>query len=275
MLSVISRSALLPAFVLIHVVATQGCALFPERIPVKSGSQGAVHLERTSEPFMATHPAVLSPDLLEKIFAGLRIGIQPSDRIRHSEGIAPINVFSPQQVAFLSESVSTALQEAETDHVVTFHVGPEAERTDGQLFVRASTLHISLSHYRSPAGRPDENLSLYALSIIPEQAQAPTAPSNRARAGNRPQIAIAYDKMAPAPAPPSSPSVSRALPDQPVSKEPAPESEEVLRLREVVDSQAAELKTLKAELETLRKHMADQQAKTKPKQRPLPKPGNP
>lgn len=263
---------------LIALLLCAGCGAFSDQTLVTDSPTGAVYLQQLSnrgttvrysgplKSFKASHPIDLSPAILANAFAGLSIGIREADGPHTSRGVKPATVFSAQQTAFLAQAVATALKRAQPDHRIKFQIGSGAEVTDGTLYVDGSALHIAFSHYRSPADRPDEQLTIYTLSFEPENLQARSAtpqtwmeiePAHLS-------IALAYERLDTLPPvlPPAAPAASPSN----QATEPTPP------LKSVVDKQAQELEALRAELEALKKQLAGQDLAPKSKGTPKPAP---
>jgi len=242
--------------------------------------EGAVYLQQLSnrgatarysgplKSFKASHPIDLAPDTLAKTFAGLQIGILASDESRNSRGIKPTPVFSAQQVAFLAPAVASALKRAQPDQRIKFQVGSGDDVTDGTLYVDGPMLHVAFSHYHSPAGRHDEQLSIYALSFEPGYLQVPPATPQTWMEIERdqPRVALAYEPLAKLPTIlPLAPALPQATSTTaPQSADTTPAS------KAAVDKQAKELEAMRAELEALKKQLSGQEPKSKAKPNATP-----
>lgn len=242
---------------------------------IKQGPEGAVSLERLPsrgttvrysgalKSFQASHPMSLSPQVLEKALGGIHVGIAPTDRDGTSQGIKPTPLFSHQEAAFLAPAIAAALERAEPDQLVAFQVGSEADRSDGTLYVDGATIQLALSHYHSAAGRRDGNLSIYILSMKPEQAQVrPSGP----RTGltiepDQPRLAINYTVL-------QSLTPVEAVPAGPARSTESAATRNSRSLKEVVDQQAQELESLKSELEALKQQLQTQGTSPRPKPAP-------
>ncbi|MDP3091745.1 MAG: hypothetical protein Q8N04_13770 [Nitrospira sp.] len=266
-----------------------GCGAFSDQTLVTDSADGAVYLQQLSnrgttmrysgplKAFKASHPIDLPLDTLAKTFAGLSIGIYPSDDHSTYGEVKPTRVFSPQQVAFLAPAVATALKRAQPDHRVKFQVGGGNDVTDGTLYIDGPVLHLAISHYHSLADRRDEQLSIYALSFEPRDFQVPSATPQTWMEiePDRPRVALAYGLLAKLPSAvpltPTSPTPAIALP-VPASGSVPQTAESAPAIRAVVDKQAQELEGLRAELEALKKQLAEQDTKPKPKSKPKASP---
>lgn len=283
------RHSIRPALscsILVGSLLLAGCGAFSDQTLVTDSADGAVYLQQLSnrgttmrysgslKAFKASHPIDLPLDTLAKTFAGLSIGIYPSDDHSAHEGVKPTQVFSPRQVAFLAPAVATALKRAQPDHRVKFQVGGGNDVTDGTLYIDGPVLHLAISHYHSLADRRDEQLSIYALSFEPRDFQVPSATPQTWMEieQDRPRVALAYGLLAKLPsATPTSPTPAIALP-VPASGSSPQTAESAPAIRAVVDKQAQELEGLRAELEALKKQLAEQETKPKPKSKPKASP---
>lgn len=250
--------------ILLTCGAMTACSGTPDHILVKSGPEGAVSLDRVSSrgttvrysgqvnAFRASHPVSIPPPLLERVLRGIQVGITPSDGTTSVTAIKPTPVFSPKEAAFLAPAIAAALDKAEPDQRVKVEVGPETDRTDATLYVDGRTLRFALHRFHAPAHRKDGNLPIYILSVKPEQAQADsTGERYWMDIDSGPRLAVHYavfERLVPPTDPPPllTPSASSS------------EREDMHTMKEVVDKQAQELESLKAELESLKKHMQEQ-----------------
>lgn len=273
------------AAILIAVLLCAGCGAFSDQVLVTDGTDGAVYLQQLSnrgttmrysgplKSFKASHPIDLTPDTLAKTFAGLSIGIHASDDRSTDQGVKPTPVFSSQQVAFLAQAVATALRRAQPDHQIKFQVGSGNDVTDGTLYVDGPVLHIAFSHYHSPADRRDDKLSIYALSFEPRDIQVPSAARQTWMEveSNQPRVALAHELLAklpsvtqPAPVP-ATPTTALSL----SATAPTPQAtDSTPAIKTVVEKQAQELEELRAELNAVKKQLADREPKTKSKAKP-------
>lgn len=266
------------AALLITALLCASCGAFSDQTLMTDSPEGAVYLQQLSnrgatarysgplKSFKASHPIDLATDTLAKTFAGLRIGILASDESRTSRGIKPTPVFSAQQVAFLAPAVAAALKRAQPDQRIKFQVGSGNDVTDGTLYVNGPVLHVAFSHYRSPADRRDEQLSIYALSFEPGDVQVPsvTPQTWMEVEPDQPRVALAHELLARLPAviplAPALPEAASATAPQSADTTPASKA--------VVEKQAQELEAMRAELDALKKQLAEQNTKANPKAKP-------
>lgn len=251
-----------------------GCGGFSEKTLVTSSPEGAVYLQRLPtrgatvrysgplKSFKASHPITLAPEILAQTLAGVQVELLPADHLPNTRGIKPTPLFSAREIAYLAPAMAIALQQAEPDHRVKFQVGPETERTDGTLYVDGPVIVLALSHYRSPAERRDENLSIYALAFTPDQAQMPVSrPQTWMEIeSDQPRVAIAYGALGnvPAPAEATFSAISPSTPNQMTNLPTGTNGGQMEAMKEVVDKQAAELRSLKSELEALKQQLHEQ-----------------
>lgn len=248
--------------------AAGGCGVFPDTIPVKTGPEGMVMLERLPsrgatvrysgplKSFRASHPVSFSVHVVEQALRGLHAGIAPADRDGQRRGIKPTPLFSANESAFLASGITAALERAEPDQRVRFHVGPESDRTAGTLYVENGVIRLAFNHIHAPARHRDEHLSIYILSFTPEQAQEdPARPHQWIEIeADQPRVAVNYATLEALLPPEASAPSSTSARTQPAGVERT--------MKEVVDHQAKELESLKAELEALKKQLQTQPRST-------------
>lgn len=246
--------------------------MFSDQTLVKDSPDGGVYLQRLSnrgttarysgplKAFQASHPVTLTPESLAKALAGLQVGILPADQTGRSAGIKPTPLLTPREIAFLAPAIASALQQATSDQRVKFQVGPDTDRTEGTLYVDGTALRIALGRYHGSAQSRDEQLSIYALSFKPEQAQlAGGGPQSWLDIEpDQPRLAIALDALASLPAPTLPPLASS--PQEPAGPAPSTGTQNV---NDVVSKQAQELEALKAELDAIKKQLGNQAAPAK------------
>jgi hypothetical protein len=253
------------------VCTLAACGLLgPDVLTVKSGPEGAVVLERSPsrgttvrysgplKSFRADHPASLSSAVMEQVLRGMYVGIAPAERDDRSPGIKPAPLFASHETAFLAPAITAALERAEPDQRVRFHVGPDTDRTAGALYVDNGVIRVALSQIHASAQR-HEPLSIYVLSFKPEQAQEASSSAQRwiEAEPDQPRVAINYAALQAM----ASPGVSSSSP-------PVHSAGDQRTMKEVVDQQARELESLKAELEALKKQMQTQPGA--PRSKPAP-----
>lgn len=276
-------------FVLGMLSCLLGCGGGVDQILIKNSLDGTVYLQRVAsrgatvrysgplKSFKANHPVTLAPDLLSRALAGIQIGILPSEPMPNAQGIKPIPLFTAQQVAFLAPAIASALQQAEPDQRIRFHVGSDPEQTDGIFYVSGSTLRFAVTRYRSSGRRGDDNLSIYSLSFRPEEAQAATSgPQTWMEIEPyHPRVAIDYTVLAnvPGSGETASTTLSAPEPDRTTGSQASPAGGELDAMKTVVDKQAQELQSLKAELDALQKQLQEQTTLSTPK--PVRKPASP
>ncbi|MBX9694402.1 MAG: hypothetical protein K2Z81_18595 [Cyanobacteria bacterium] len=248
--------------------------MFSDQTLVKDGPEGGIYLQRFSyrgttarysgplKTFTASHPATLAPESLAKALAGIHIGILPADQTGRSAGIKPTPLLTPHEIAFLAPAIAGALQLATSDQRVKFQVGPETDRTEGTLYVDGTALRIALGRYHGSVQNKDEQLSIYALSFKPEQAQlADGGPQSWMEIEpDRPRLSIAIEALASLPhqdflTPASTPQTPAGLLS----------GTETQSMKDRAQKQAQELEALKAEVDALKKQLGNQTAPAKPR----------
>ncbi len=276
-----------------------GCTSAPEQTLVKEAPEGAVFLDKLPtrgttvkysgplKSFHATHPVAIAPEVLARIFSGIRLSSTTDP------ATVPPNLFTPDETWFLASTVAGALKQASPDQRVRFQVGSGSAVTEGFLHVDQPVIRLALSRYRADPHQRDEHLSSYTLSFVPPAAVVRTdgTQSWMQVEPDQPRIAVDYEFIrampeltqipAPPAARPSAPSddASPAIPFTAPLREGAsmPETrtaEELRSMKELVVKQAQELQSLKAEVEALRKRLAEQDAisRATPKAKPTPRP---
>lgn len=207
------------------------------------------------QPIRATHPIALSPELVARILSGFRIGIIPAEAARDQPPIKPRALLSESEIAAIAPGISAALKQANSDQYVRFLVGADPETTEAGLYIDGPVLRFTLNRYRSPTGRRDQSLSIYALSFTPESTRISDGkgrPWLDTEAGH-PSLAIAYAKLA----------VSESTQDRNASpsgdQPPARGATDTggQEMKAIVERQAEELKSVKEELESLKKELRD------------------
>ena len=130
-----------------------------------------------------SHPAHLTPDILEKIL--LHIEVQPSSLLEQLVGASSTNqgAFSEEQRRFFANNLSAAFNHATPLETVTFYwTTPRGngiwEITSGGMYIQGNDLHLALPNYRqtvaaktppqTPKNKPLSRLgeSLYSLKAI-------------------------------------------------------------------------------------------------------------
>lgn len=273
-----------------HLTAGAGCNAGPDRTLVKESAEGAVFLDRLPtrgttvkysgplKTFHATHPVAIAPDVLARVFGGVRLSSADEPAAEAA------NLFTPEETWFLAQAVAAALTQASPDQRVRFRLGPEHAVTEGVLHVDQPVLRLALSRYRSSPDRHGEGLSTSVLSFAPRAAVVGTdGPQSWMQIEpDHPRIAIDYElirsmpELTQPPPKPATPSPSQS--DAPrstfgsaghVGASPSdPASDELRTMKELVVKQAQELQALKAELETLRQRVAEQESALKAKPKP-------
>ncbi|MFO0700004.1 MAG: hypothetical protein U0236_12310 [Nitrospira sp.] len=244
-------------------------------------SRGAVLLQHVDDAWFTTaHPISVNPLLLTHVLSGVQVQPSPDDQ-------STVQVFSDEEVAFLSPLMSTALSKSTKNQLVAFRVthdsGPSSELTGGLLFTRGRLLHLWLTHYRANGARNDsgatqdrqarnpQGLAPHQLHFVPETVQQPSHNQQPDVIDPPPFATLVIDYrhlashvslQAEAPSPlPSEPQAARPEPS-PVGAQGTASSgaEETQALKEVVKEQARELDALKDDMRALRQRLFEMDA---------------
>jgi hypothetical protein len=262
------------------------CGTTSNLTPIGEGPLGAVVLERLasrgttarySNPqnaFQASHPATLSVSVVSRLLAGLSIsGIDRPGRVM-AEDSYPL--FSHEEAEFLVPLIVGALAQAQPDQRVRFIVHDDGLKTQGTLYLHKATLRVSLSHYRSSPAEGETRPPTLNLAFTPSEAlvQVDTPQTWMIVEPEQPRVAVSTDALnqlsALSPAPSGNKAVIKAAPASPASEQNRLQ-QELQSTKDVVVKQAEELQKLKAELESVRRQLAEQESatsKAKPKTAP-------
>ena len=107
-----------------------------------------------------SHPAELTLDQLQQILSGLRVREHRSSVLLWFMDTAELRpAFGEKEIAFLSQHLGKALQQAVSEEVVTFYISTpvnsvKREVTSGALFVKDQEFHFMLSNHRTVYGIP-------------------------------------------------------------------------------------------------------------------------
>lgn len=254
------------------------------------GPRGTVSLQRVEDSWFKTaHPIAVNPLLLTHVLRGIQVQPAPDDQA------TAVQVFSDEEVAFLTPLMSTALSKATKNQVVAFRVTHESDpgggTTGGVLFTRGRLLHLWLTHYRTNGvsnnssiemdrqGRNPQRLEPRQLRFVPETAQR-SSRNQQPDAIEPPPLAtlvIDYTMLATLLNMPSEAVPSQAFPGDgpprhqaetqtdrpdhgsPTSQDATPPSraEEAQTLKDVVKQQALELDVVREEMRTLRRRLSE------------------
>ncbi|ODT45085.1 MAG: hypothetical protein ABS70_03985 [Nitrospira sp. SCN 59-13] len=264
------------------------CTAISPMIPVGEGPLGTVALERLASrgttakygspqsAFQASHPASVSAAVISRLLSGLSV----SGRDR--PGAAPRQerypLFTQEEVEFFSPLIAKALSQAGPDQRVRFSLHDDGLITQGTLYLHKTTLRVSLSHYRASQGQSDTRPAALTLSFTPSEAlvRDDVPQSWMIVEPEQPRVAVSLDVLsqlpAAIPAPTANKSVADVTPVSPLQASEQPSVQQELQAtKDVVVKQAQELQQLKAELDSLRRQLADKESvapKTKPKPAP-------
>lgn len=280
----------LALFTCLYVVA---CSTGSPLTPVGEGPLGKVALERLASrgttakygspqtAFQASHPATIPVSVISHLLAGLSVaGIE---RPGHATTQQTYPLFSHEEMEFLGPLLIRALAEAQADQRIRFTLQDDGLRTQGTIYVQQSLLRVSLSHYRARPSQTDTRPPALTLSFTPAQAMVRTdVPQSWMNIEpDQPHVAVSIDVLTQLPPVPSAP-VERqsAAAVEPV---PVPAATEQIRvqqdlqaMKDLVVKQAEELQQLKAELDTVRRQLAEKESSaSKPKPKPSPRKSTP
>ncbi len=264
------------------------CSLGANLTPVGQGPLGTVALERqttrgttvkygTLQTFQASHPAHLTASLTGRLLTGLTVsGLNRPDSSMAQESYP---LFSHEEVEFLAPLIVTALAQAQPDQRVRFTMQDDGLTTQGTLYVYETTLRVTLSRYRSTSADGQTRPGTLRFSFTPSQALVPAdAPQPwMIVEPEQPRIAVSLEALSqlPAPSPVAADHNSTA---EAASTHTSPEAQqsrlqqELQSTKDVVVKQAEELQKLKAELESVRRQLAEKDvAASKPKPKAAPR----
>jgi len=264
------------------------CSATSPLIPVGEGPLGTVSLERLASrgttarygspqsAFQASHPASVSASVISRLLSGLSVsGVErPGAALRQER----YPLFTQEEMEFFTPLIVKALSQAGPDQRVRFTLQDDGLITQGTLYLHKTTLRVSLSHYRASQGQSDTRPAALTLSFTPSDAlvRDDVPQSWMIIEPEQPRVAVSLDVLNQLPAAVPTPTTNKAVTDvAPVSPPQASEQlsvqQELQATKDVVVKQAQELQQLKAELESLRRQLADKESaapKTKPKPAP-------
>ncbi len=264
------------------------CTATSPLTPVGEGPLGTVTLERLvsrgttarygspQSGFQASHPASVSASVISRLLSGL--SVSGLDR----PGAAPRQerypLFTQEDMEFFTPLVVKALSQAGPDQRVRFTLQDDGLITQGTLYLHRTTLRVSLSHYRASQGQSDTRPAALTLSFTPPEAlvrdDVPQSWMNIEP--EQPRVAVSLDALTQLPAAVPAPAANKRVAEvPPVAPPPTSEQrsvqQELQATKDVVVKQAQELQELKAELESLRRQLAEKDAAA-PKAKPKPAP---
>ena len=160
------------------LVIFTGCTSVPRvETPIHTSSSGSIFLKILPEPEpLPSHPAVINPSLMQAILSGVTVqeqkGLLQSLIIDNPQSIA---AFTPEEISFLTPWLVEAFSVATPEEAIHFHINHAASipgrHTTGSMFVKDSTLQISLSPFHSRSERSAQ-LSRPSKSFVrPKQWQ--------------------------------------------------------------------------------------------------------
>jgi len=275
----------LALFTCLHVVA---CSTGSPLTPVGEGPLGKVALERLASrgttakygspqtAFQASHPATVPGQVISRLLTGLSVSGLERPGNAMTQQAYPL--FSHEEMEFLGPLLVRALAEAQADQRIRFTLHDDGLRTQGTIYVQKSLLRVSLSHYRAGPSQTDTRPATLTLSFSPTQALVTTdVPQSWMNIEpDQPHVAVSIDALAQLPPLPAAPPEHHAVvevvpPPIPVANEQTRLHQELQATKDLVVKQAEELQQLKAELDMLRRQLAEKELpapKAKPKSAP-------
>jgi hypothetical protein len=264
------------------------CSTTSNLIPIGEGPLGTVVIERlasrgttakygsTQSTFQASHPATLSASVVTRLLTGLSVSGIERPGIALTQDSYPL--FSHEEADFLAPLIVSALAQAQSDQRVRFTVHDDSLTTQGTLYLYKTILRLSLSHYRASGGNARPRPPALTLSFNPSQAlvRMDTPQSWMIIEPEQPHVAVSIEALNQLPAqasvPPGTKTAAETAPAQAsLASEQSRLQQELQSTKDLVVKQAEELQTLKAELESMRRQLAEKEsapAKAKPKTAP-------
>ena len=275
--------------VMIPYFLLAACSATSPLTPVGDGPLGTVELERlasrgttarygsSQSAFQASHPATVSASVVSRLLSGLSI----SGLDRPGTGLTQERypLFSQEETEFFTPLIIRALSQAGPDQRVRFTLRDDGLTTQGTVYLHGKTLRVGLSHYRASPGQNEIRPASLILSFTPSDAlvRDDVPQSWMIIEPEQPRVAVALDALNQLPA-----SVGALPANKPVDHiAPTPASpaseqrsvqQELQATKDVVVKQAEEIQLLKAELESLRRQLAEKEsAASKSKPKPAPR----
>jgi len=264
------------------------CSAVSPLTTVGEGPLGAVALERLASrgttakygspqsAFQASHPATVPAPIVSRLLSGLSVsGLdRPAIAVSHE----PYPLFSQEEAEFFTPLIVRALSQAEPDQRVRFTLQDDGRITQGTLYLHRTILRVSLSHYRASRGQSASRPATLTLSFTPSEAlvrdDVPQSWMNIEP--EQPRVAVALEGLNQLSTAMPAPAVNKPVADTTVA--PTASGSDQTRLqqelqatKDVVVKQAQELQSLKSELESLRRQLAEKESaapKAKPKTPP-------
>lgn len=264
------------------------CSATSPLTSVGEGPLGTVALERLvnrgttakygspQSAFQASHPATVSAPPVSRLLSGLSIaGVdRPGDTPRQER----YPLFSQEEIEFLTPLIVRAFSQAQPDQRVRLTLQDDGLITQGMLYLHKTTLRVSLSHYRASKGQHEIRPAALTLSFTPSEAivRDDVPQSWMIIEPEHPRVAVSLDALNQLPPTVPTSTVNQpAVEVTPIQASPVSEQtsvqQELQATKDVVVKQAQELQQLKAELESLRRQLAEKESaasKAKPKTTP-------
>ena len=276
------------AVLMLQCLLLIACSAVSPLTTVGEGPLGSVALERLASrgttakygspqsAFQASHPATLPAPIVSRLLSGLSVAGLDRPAIALTQ--EPYPLFSQEEAEFVTPLIVRALSQAEPDQRVRFTLQDDGLITQGTLYLHKTTLRVSLSHYRAPRGQSNTRPAALTLSFTPSDAlvRDDVPQSWMLIEPEQPGVAVALEALNQLPTAMAAPAVNKSVVDKTVA--PAAPASDQARLqqelqttKDVVVKQAQEVQALKAELESLRRQLAEKESaapKTKPKTSP-------
>lgn len=273
---------ILPCLLLVSCSATSPLT------SVGEGPLGTVALERLvsrgttakygspQSAFQASHPATISASPVSRLLSGLSIaGVDRPGAAPRQERYP---LFSQEETEFLTPLIVRAFSQAQPDQRVRFTLQDDGLITQGTLYLHRTTLRVSLSHYRASKGQHETRPAALTLSFTPSEAivRDDVPQSWMIIEPEQPRVAVSLDALNQLPPTVPASTMNKPVVEvTPIQASPASEQtsvqQELQATKDVVVKQAQELQQLKAELESLRRQLAEKESaasKAKPKTSP-------
>lgn len=118
------------------------------------------------------HPVRLTADDWRLILASLRVQARPNLYMLSATDGPILSAFLPEEIAYLSQALSSALAQADTEQCAVFGLdrsvnGNLREVTTGAVFVRENELHMVLPNYREKTTMPGRWEELKRMPLKP------------------------------------------------------------------------------------------------------------
>ncbi|MBS0168779.1 MAG: hypothetical protein JSR62_00375 [Nitrospira sp.] len=264
------------------------CSATSPLTPVGEGPLGTVALERLASrgttarygspqsAFQASHPATVSASVISHLLSGLSVsGLdRPGAALKQER----YPLLTQEETEFFTPLIVRALSQAQPDQRVRFTLQDDGLITQGTLYLHKTSLRVSLSHYRASQGHSETRPAALTLSFTPSDAlvRDDVPQSWMIIEPEQPRVAVSVDVLHQLPTTVLTPTATKAVaefatvPSPSASEQPSVQ-QELQATKDIVVKQAQELQQLKAELESLRRQLAEKESAA-PKAKPKPVP---